>query len=376
MRGKNIMSGHKAVAAKVNSGERKKYAPDAHRRSPFLPRHLLHLPVRTSPVAQQTVRPQLSELVSCRSSSCTVVKLRKNYKGEVLQDCDIYIGPRIDNPHWRLDASIWLNPFHIPGFQQKSLQMFRNHILSNSKLRDLLPSLRGKRLGCFCKDLTQCHGQELVKIVNETDVAAGFDISTQFIHGNQIMFFKGEKSPLSNLHKSPMKINDIVFTCLEQARAHHLATHIGEKFIAQKLANYDISTKELLTLSKNLVKSDNFKISNFTLNENIQLVHSLLKVKMAQDTKFRKLVQKHKTLIFVEATYNKFWGCGADIQNLLSNRETVLQMKLFPGLNILGWLITEIAQGKAFYTNINSEKKPLYYGQQRVIEALVSPASI
>ena len=304
---------------------------------------------------KKTLPPAHSE----RVVPCTVVRLQKKKDGTLVQGCDVYIGPRIRNPHWHLDAGIWSNAYHIKGNPDKSSKMFISYVLSNKTLRESLPSLKGKRLGCFCRDMDMCHGQELANLVNE----GARDRIPPFITCKGIyLFFKGEHCPLSNLHKSPLKTPDgKVFSCLEQLRGYTIATKLGETFIARKLERLDLTTKEVLSVTKNLFKSPHFKPEKFNQYDNINLVRRLLQMKLDQDTKFKAMIfdPSFTKLIFVEATYNTFWGCGADIENIVSKNPSEIDTRFFTGFNVLGWMLLELAHGRSFLKKLMYEKQKI-----------------
>uniref|UniRef100_A0A1X7T7B2 DUF4326 domain-containing protein n=1 Tax=Amphimedon queenslandica TaxID=400682 RepID=A0A1X7T7B2_AMPQE len=88
--------------------------------------------------------------------------------GEVIQDCDIYIGRAVHRGGWNLEASKWANPFKIkPGLPVGSvLSAYEQHVRSNPTLMRGIPSLAGKTLGCWCKP-NPCHGDVLVKLFKE-----------------------------------------------------------------------------------------------------------------------------------------------------------------------------------------------------------------
>lgn len=74
---------------------------------------------------------------------------------------DIYIGR----------GSIWGNPFTIQEHgRDKCIELYRtyiiNRIASEPLLAQQLESLRGKRLGCFCKP-QRCHGDILVELLSQ-----------------------------------------------------------------------------------------------------------------------------------------------------------------------------------------------------------------
>ena len=74
---------------------------------------------------------------------------------------DIYIG-RSGNGV----TSIWGNPFSIgkDGTRSEVIQKYRDWLLTQPQLLAILPTLKGKRLGCFCKP-KECHGDVLVELI-------------------------------------------------------------------------------------------------------------------------------------------------------------------------------------------------------------------
>lgn len=86
-------------------------------------------------------------------SQCTVVN---KYKDEY----DVYCGR----------GSMWGNPFPIGMYtREEAIDAFRKHfkesILNGTITLDDLRSLKGKRLGCFCKPKA-CHCDVIAEIVN------------------------------------------------------------------------------------------------------------------------------------------------------------------------------------------------------------------
>lgn len=62
----------------------------------------------------------------------------------------------------------WGNPFFVGvhGSRAQVLSMYRNHILASPDLLADLESLRGKRIGCWCRP-RGCHGDVLVQLLKE-----------------------------------------------------------------------------------------------------------------------------------------------------------------------------------------------------------------
>ena len=91
-------------------------------------------------------------------SKTTVVNKR-------FDEFDVYIGR----------PSCWGNPFtHLNAgtmaqfkvaTREESIEAYRKWIMTQPQLLAQLPSLKGRRLGCFCKPLP-CHGDILVELAD------------------------------------------------------------------------------------------------------------------------------------------------------------------------------------------------------------------
>jgi hypothetical protein len=108
--------------------------------------------------------------------------------GIVVQDCDVYIGRPMYQGGWRLPGSRWANPYRIgkDGDRARVLAQYEAHVRASPELMAALPELRGKRLGCWCVERhclvcrrprgtcahLNCHGEVLVKLLNEVPGAA------------------------------------------------------------------------------------------------------------------------------------------------------------------------------------------------------------
>lgn len=101
----------------------------------------------------------------------TIVRIRRE-KGEVVQDCDVYVGRRCSMGGWSLENSIWANPFSVKEHGlKKALKKYRKHVTENEELMSRIPELIGKQLGCWCtnsdsmEDEIVCHAQILRELV-------------------------------------------------------------------------------------------------------------------------------------------------------------------------------------------------------------------
>lgn len=101
----------------------------------------------------------------------TVVRIRRKKDGEIVQDCQIYIGRRLSMGGWSLKESIWANPYKVgkDGTKEEVVEMYEKYIRKREDLLKQIWKLSGKTLGCFCKNKPDdiCHGDSLVKIWRE-----------------------------------------------------------------------------------------------------------------------------------------------------------------------------------------------------------------
>lgn len=108
----------------------------------------------------------------------TVVCLqRKN--GVSIVPYDIYIGRACNMGGWHLPESIWKNPYKVSDDtkltevekHKLACESYEKYLRNSPKLLELLPTLVGKKLGCFCKKPKTpnmpCHGDVLVKLIKE-----------------------------------------------------------------------------------------------------------------------------------------------------------------------------------------------------------------
>lgn len=99
----------------------------------------------------------------------TIVRIKRS-GGEIVQDCDVYIGRACNQGGWNLPESRWKNPYTISryGSAEVCVRLYREYLVRNKELLAHLPELRGKVLGCWCKPGV-CHGDVLVELVNKSE---------------------------------------------------------------------------------------------------------------------------------------------------------------------------------------------------------------
>ena len=141
-----------------------------------------------------------------------------------------------------MEKSKWSNPFYTPKLSGMIFnERYRRHILSSKHLLGSLKELVGKRLGCPSPNLDECHGNVLIELVHE------FFPSESEMRGyilcHQYLFFKGQRSLLSNCYVHDIKMQEGTFISVHQMYGWKKATALGEKFLAKNILEERDSAK-------------------------------------------------------------------------------------------------------------------------------------
>lgn len=82
-----------------------------------------------------------------------------------MQPGDVYIGRAM--PRQRLKGSPFANPFKIGehGDREEVIHRYYHWLLDSHGLIELIPTLRGKRLACWCAPQA-CHGDVLAELAD------------------------------------------------------------------------------------------------------------------------------------------------------------------------------------------------------------------
>jgi len=85
---------------------------------------------------------------------------------------DVYIGRGAG------ERGPWGNPYQIgrDGDRTQVIALYRQWIMQQPHLLALLPTLRGKRLGCFCKPAA-CHGDVLAALADAIPTSGAVQLS-------------------------------------------------------------------------------------------------------------------------------------------------------------------------------------------------------
>jgi hypothetical protein len=141
------------------------------------------------------------------TKSTTVVHLKRQ-AGQIVQDCDVYIGRTCYMGGWQLDESPWHNPFNIKtyGSSEIILAKYEDYIRNHPELLRRLPELIGKRLGCWCKP-NSCHGDILIKLIKEQFASPSVVSTRGDIICNKIIHYRAQGDKHHPIKKDYVNIN-------------------------------------------------------------------------------------------------------------------------------------------------------------------------
>lgn len=304
-----------------------------------------------------------------------VVRLRKS-GGIVYQDCDVYIGDKISNSQWTLDRSIWHNPFTKGHCED--LSKYKAYIESNEELMRQLQSLRGKRLGHFCKPRL-CHGDVLVEILEAQDAPKDPHSSrVENPHqkwekvlktGERLVYYKGNQFLFSPSFPQALYHKGKFYCSVRHAFEYERAIYANEQVIAQ-------SIQQARKTSKACALGE--RVKNLPLNVEIKIMLQLMDERSAQMGEYMVEGKKYLFSYFMYVAQNKKWGIGTDrpVEGFLDDEG----LCDFTGQNIMGWInkyiITRNCRGKKgihylerllSYARRTDQMYPLLKGLERVL---------
>ena len=310
--------------------------------------------------------------------STRVTKLKKT-AGAVVYNYDIYIGPEIKNSSWSLDKSVWHNPFKFSGGSLKRRHELYKRRISEPQRREScdLEKICRKILACICPDVASCHGHVLARMVHnkqakyENLFRALPEDESLSIDGGDVVFFKGEKCPMSNYYYCddcrPMTFcavvgddndddddNDDVDTHNLVYDEPELRYGARQEFAALKARKMGLDACYRKIVSPRNVSQLHAAIGQMECHmrgswgglwktmDTIKTMYHIIKEKWYCMPPFKSYCAALGSKIPCEATSNEFWACGLDMQMLrsLDSRFRPHHMK---GKNILSWIIKVVA---------------------------------
>jgi len=83
----------------------------------------------------------------------------------------LYIGR--ENKTWKLKGSKWANPYVCTdeSLRDSVVDLYEDYIRRTPELWNALEELDGKKLLCWCAPYKKCHGNILIKLLNEKKLA-------------------------------------------------------------------------------------------------------------------------------------------------------------------------------------------------------------
>ena len=271
----------------------------------------------------------------------TVTHLKKQ-GGNIIQNCDIYIGNAVRNSSWDLEESKWCDPFH----QRWDLSLkerrkkYRGYVTSKPELMRSLSELRGKMLGCLCQSPRSCHGHVLVELVRKA-FGQEEDHRTKASKGN-IYYFKGSFSPLSNFY--PAVLVDGPPHQRKKFRLGSFQLYYWEKAVNTGAMRIAEALRKAKSVKKVREWTRKIPIVETPLSDQILSMHRILSLKYAQTPAVRQALQRLvlTNRVPAKATSNGFWGCGVDMQAVKRNSPEELFSNRIDGKNYLGWILALI----------------------------------
>jgi hypothetical protein len=84
----------------------------------------------------------------------------------------MYIGRNMEYYVKGAKQSKWHNPYTVKIYgRKKCIELFENYII-NSELYNQLEELKGKTLGCYCKENEDCHGDVLLMLLENKSIGS------------------------------------------------------------------------------------------------------------------------------------------------------------------------------------------------------------
>jgi hypothetical protein len=116
-------------------------------------------------VPPRTSRPGVEQTGGVTAT--TVVNLKGHRDDPDYADV-VYVGRAMHRGGWHLAASPLANPFRPgpDGSREEVMAKYRDYLLARPDLLELVPALRGHRLGCWCVPLP-CHAEVLAELADE-----------------------------------------------------------------------------------------------------------------------------------------------------------------------------------------------------------------
>ena len=258
-----------------------------------------------------------------------VVRMKKKSSGEIVTDCDVYIGPTIANANWNLQQSFWCNQN-----SRDKHRLYKLNVLADPERMSKLESLRGKTLGCWHEPPAECHGTVLIDLLKSHFPCASEH--PQLVPQMKFHFFKGFENPLSNIYSHHFKVDGDLFHSVQQYVAYRRAKFEGNEQLANDFLHSESSMDSLILAIETWEGQKN----PMGVQRSIYFAEKGTRAKYMGCEAFRKACREHPLCIFVESTPNNFWGMGPENEKLHGKNPT--DFTQINGLSTWGWLVRKV----------------------------------
>ena len=226
-------------------------------------------------------------------------------------------------------------------------------------------------LACMCPNILNCHGHVLAKQAHKLSRGNGWtnmylfhpEDKSKSIDGGHIVFFKGEKCPLSNCYFMDQHLLIIPYGAGDLRHNVTFRFGVRQAFSAMKAQDMKLPQIEQTILESESLGALNIAIKSleshvrltgvigpWACSETIDIMHQIISSRYVSNTTFRDCCSSLKDKCPCKATANLFWGCGVDLE-ILHLLDPRLHPDLLQGRNVLGWIIkavhTELQEGSA-----------------------------
>ena len=198
---------------------------------------------------------------------------------------------------------------------------------------------KGKRtpLCTKCWDTThyrfKCTNAARCKVCKQEGHMPGSAECPAYIEQNSnVTAFNGKNNPLSNLYGCQLNVFGMTFTSSEQAYQYAKAMRCGD--VPKEEAIRECRTAmDAMYLGKTVMEPEAF------VSQRIEVMTEVLQCKVDQVPEFKDILMKSvPDTIFVESTYEEFWGSGLNYEGTIHT-----DIQQWSGQNHAGKILCEIA---------------------------------
>jgi ribA/ribD-fused uncharacterized protein len=154
-----------------------------------------------------------------------------------------------------------------------------------------------------------------------------------YISHQDIVAFKGHTNPLSNMFPCDVEVGDQIQKSSEHAFQWVKATDLNYSELAERILNAE-HAGSAKNLSKEIPEEESERWSK---DHGIETMKRILKAKLIDSVDFYTALIETGSSYIVEATPNKFWGCGLTPENAATTKPAY-----WTGQNMLGALLMEL----------------------------------